>query len=308
MKRQYHIYIVLFLVALGSVSCVSKKKYAELENLKNSIQSMLDTNEESLSETEQETTDLQTQLKECAEEQVALSAQNTVLGQDLDAANEKLEALQTSCNDLQSRYKKLKTQSSQKIQDLIDELETLQTDLAAREKRLNELESQLNRRDSAMTALRTSLTDALMGFNSDEMKVESKNGKVYLTLTNELLFASGSTKIDTKGQEALREVGKVLAEKPDLTIMVEGHTDNMAVSNLGDIKDNWDLSVMRSTEVVRLLVESGVEPKQVIPSGRGEFTPLAEGKTPEARAQNRRTEIILTPKWDVLYDLIEGSE
>ena len=307
MKRQAHIYLLFFLVALGSVSCVSKKKYAELENLKNNIQTLLDDNEEELTDSERNAADLHDKLKKSQSEFKQLAAVNDQQQKDLESMNTRMEEMQTSCDDLNERYKKLKTQSSQKIQDLIDDLETLQTDLAQREKRLNELEAELNRRDSALNSLRNSLNEALVGFSPEEMTVETKDGKVYVTLTNKLLFKSGSTKVDAKGQEALKEVGKVLAEKQDITIMVEGHTDNVPVSNLGDIKDNWDLSVMRSTEVVRLLVESGIEPVRILPAGRGEFFPKAEGDEPEARAQNRRTEIILTPQYDVLYDLLQAE-
>jgi len=123
-------------------------------------------------------------------------------------------------------------------------------------------------------------------------------------LENRLLFASGSTKIDSEGEKALSELAKVLASQPDVAIMVEGHTDNVPVSNLGNIKDNWDLSVMRSTAVVRLLTSNGVDPVKVIPSGRSEFIPLDGGDSVESRAKNRRTEIILTPNLDPLFELI----
>lgn len=308
MKNKLFTFILITLVGLGSFSCVSKKKYTELENLKNQIQAMLDDNKAGLSDEEQKTRDLEVQLKDCGEEKSQLATEKAMKIQQVEQLTAQLDEVQVSFNDLNSRYKQLKSQSSQKIQDLIDDLEQLQTDLTQREKRLKELQTELDRRDSTLKALQGSLQEALLGFNQDGMTVEMKNGKVYVTLTNKLLFASGSTKIDEKGKQALREVAKVLTEQPNITIMVEGHTDNVPVSNLGDIKDNWDLSVMRSTAVVRLLVESGIEQTRIIPSGRGQWTPKVEGDSPEARAQNRRTELILSPKWDLLYELVKPKE
>jgi chemotaxis protein MotB len=207
------------------------------------------------------------------------------------------------------------------MKDLVAQLEAMQGDLAARETRIKEVEGMLaarearlaeveaalRARDEVMLALQKRLEDALLGFKKDGLTVEVINGKVYVSLSNKLLFASGSTQIDKNGQRALAELAAVLKDQADLTILVEGHTDDVKVTNLGQIKDNWDLSVMRSTEVVRLLVQNGVQPDRVIPGGRGEFLPKTPGSTPEARANNRRTEIVLSPKLDELYQLINKN-
>ena len=256
-------FLVLLCLMMGS--CVSKKKYAELENLKNNIQALLDENTENLEIQEEANGELEGQMWKAQAKTDSLKQADAEKAAKLADQQVKMEEMASSCKDLEGRYKQLKSQSSGKIQDLIDELEQLQNDLAQREQRLGQLQGELARRDSAMSALRNSINEALLGFPGDEISVERKNGKVYVTLANKLLFASGSTTIDEKGKGALQELGKALAQQTDITVWVEGHTDDVPVSNLGDIKDNWDLSVMRSTEVVRILVEF---PKRI-------FTPCA---------------------------------
>jgi chemotaxis protein MotB len=170
---------------------------------------------------------------------------------------------------------------------------------------LKEVEDAMARRDDAVRALRDKLQKALLGFNKSGLTVNVKDGKVYVSLTDKLLFASGSIEIDTKGKDALTELAKVLQTQPDINILVEGHTDNMKVTNLGQIKDNWDLSVLRSSAVVRFLTEEQkLDEKRVTASGRGEVVPVDKMNTSEARSKNRRIEIILTPKLDELYNLL----
>jgi chemotaxis protein MotB len=222
--------------------------------------------------------------------------------QNLD---ERLKLLTDQTNTLSENYKQLRANSTDEIKKLIKELETAQANLAARERRLQEVEDAMARRDAAVKALRDKLQNALLGFNKSGLSVNVKDGKVYVSLTDKLLFSSGSIEIDERGKEALTELAKVLQTQADINILVEGHTDNMKVTNLGQIKDNWDLSVLRSTAVVRFLTENQkLDPNRVTASGRGEIMPVEKLNTADARSRNRRIEIILTPKLDVLYNLL----
>ncbi len=299
--------ILVMALALGLSGCVSKKKYDELSTLKNSTQDLLKAAKRDMKQLEGEKAELEKELADCEEARKALATDTTQLISRQDELRDELGSLQASCDQLKDNYTKLKDRSSEKLQEMLDQLEGLQGDLREREMRLSEVERKLNERDSVVNALRKNISDALLGFRDKGLTVDVRNGKVYVSLSNKLLFASGSTKIDQNGQAALRELAGALKEQEDISIMVEGHTDDVPVANLGDIKDNWDLSVMRSTEVVRILVESGLSPTRVIPSGRSEYIPKVEEKTTEARAANRRTEIIISPKLDELFDLI-GSQ
>lgn len=297
--------LTTLLAAFVLTSCVSKKKYADMETLKNNAQRMMKDKNNELNTLKAQNDSLQYKLNECNDKVDALERQEGNLMSDIENKKSQVEKLKKDISTLRDNHDRLKDQSSSKMRDMIAQLENLQADLKEREARLSEVEGKLNQRDSVMNSLRERLTDALLGFEKDGLTVDIRNGKVYVSLSNKLLFASGSTKIDQKGQEALGELARVLSDQNDLEVMVEGHTDDVPVSSLGTIKDNWDLSVMRSTEVVRLLVSSGLQPTRVIPSGRGEFIPKVNEKTPEARASNRRTEIVISPKLDVLYDLLD---
>lgn len=182
----------------------------------------------------------------------------------------------------------------------------LAADLAEREERLREVEEILKKREEASNALKNKLQKALLGFEESGLTVDMKDGKVYVSLTDKLLFPSGSIVIDEKGKQALIELAKVLNTQPEINIAVEGHTDNQKVRSLGHIKDNWDLSVLRSTSVVRFLTqEREINPSRLIATGKGEFTPIDTADNPEARSMNRRIEIVLSPKLDELYQLIK---
>ncbi len=308
MKKKFPKTIVLIIaIALVATGCVSKKKYNEMEALKSRVQDMLDKRGDELTKLKADVATLTARATDCEEARLRLASDTTRLA----AANRKMRSeygdMKLSCDQVNANYQKLKAQSTEKMRDMVDQLETLQRDLNQRERRLAEVEGRLHQRDSIMNLLQKRVTDALLGFKDDGLTVEIKDGKVFVSLSNKLLFAPGSTKIDANGQKALIGLANVLKEQKDLTIMVEGHTDDQMVSNLGAIKDNWDLSVMRSTEVVRLLVSNGVEPTRIIPAGHGEFIPKVVGSTPEARAANRRTEIVISPKLDELYQLINDQ-
>ena len=176
-----------------------------------------------------------------------------------------------------------------------------------REKALKEMRDIVSRQDSITARLNATLRNALLGFNSDELSVEVKNGKVYISMSDKLMFKSGSAELETKGTEALKLLADVLVKNPDIDVLVEGHTDNVPIKT-AIYKDNWDLSVARAASVVRTLTNNyKVAPKQVTPAGRGEFFPKGDNTTPEGRAKNRRTEIILSPKLDEIMNLLNGK-
>lgn len=236
--------------------------------------------------------------------------ESQVSNQDLDKTIKKLKRdtadlygrlneLQGKYNEVDGSYSKLKSNSSTQISKLSE-------DLKKREQRLKEVEDVLKKRDEASNKLKEKLQDALLGFTKNGLTVEMKNGKVYVSLTDKLLFPSGSIVIDEKGKQALSQLAKVLLSQPEIIIAVEGHTDSQKINNLGQIKDNWDLSVLRSTSVVRFLTETEKVPGiRLTATGKGEFQPLEANTTPEGRSKNRRIEIVLSPKLDELYNLIK---
>ena len=188
------------------------------------------------------------------------------------------------------------------------DLDAISAQLKLREARVNELESILKKKDQATADLKKKLQDALFNFENKGLTITQKNGKVYVSMDESLLFASGKTAVEPKGVEALKNVAKVLEQNPDINILVEGHTDDVPMKGAGEIKDNWDLSVMRATSVTKILLQnSTTDAKRVTSAGRGEFFPIDASKTPEARKKNRRTEIILTPKLDELLKVLESN-
>jgi len=223
----------------------------------------------------------------------------TRLKTDTATLHSQLAELRSQYNDMDANYTKLRSNSSTAINKLSD-------DLKKREQRLNEVEEILRKRDEATNQLKAKLQEALLGFTKNGLTVEIKNGKVYVSLTDKLLFPSGSIIIDEKGKQALTELANVLKQQPEINIAVEGHTDSQKINNLGQIKDNWDLSVLRSTSVVRFLTEEQkVESVRMTATGKGEFQPLGPNTSAESRSKNRRIEIVLSPKLDELYDLIK---
>jgi chemotaxis protein MotB len=188
------------------------------------------------------------------------------------------------------------------------ENEKLSADLKKREIRVKELETILAKKDSAVNSLKNAVSKALLSFKESDLTINVKNGKVYVSLAEQLLFKSGSISVDPKGQNALKQLATVLKSQKDINVMVEGHTDDVPVSKSSEyMNDNWDLSVMRATAITRILTNNGVDPKKITAAGKGENYPLETAKTAEARQKNRRTEIILTPKLDELFRILEGS-
>lgn len=311
MKKNGIIYCLLLLILMPSC-VVSKKKYDQLEAQRKHTLGLLDESRRENAQLKQELASFKTTVDSMQDVLGALNLENSNQADEikrLKSQVSKLREQNTQLSDefsrLDQNYQQLKNQSTKEIRELISKLELMESDLALRERRLKEIESQMHEQDSIMQAIRKSIEDALFGFKDAGLSVEVRNGKVYVSLSNKLMFSSGSTQLDSRGKGALKELAKVLNQQTELSILVEGHTDNVPVTNLGALKDNWDLSVMRSTEVVRYLTEKEkVDAKRITASGKGEYMPVADNSTVEEKAKNRRTEIILTPKLSELYQLL----
>lgn len=186
-----------------------------------------------------------------------------------------------------------------------NEITTVQKELEARSKRVMELETIINQKDSMLSSLRKRISKALIGLEGEGLTIEQKNGKVYISLEEKLLFASGKYKINASGISALKKLAYALSLQKDIDILVEGHTDSIPYTK-GTLKDNWDLSVMRSTSVVKALLSgSTLHPNRLTAAGRGEFIPEQSNKTKEGRSKNRRIEIILSPNLDDLFNILQ---
>ncbi len=233
------------------------------------------------------------------------------LREGADAETQKaLKMLQETRDQLQKKEDELKLLEAQlnkeraNLEALKAQLEAKEKEIDAKNAKVQELQAILNKQDSAMNALRDLVTAALLGFEGDGLTVSMKDGKVYVSLDEKLLFKSGRWDVDPKGQQALTELAKVLEKNKDINIMIEGHTDNVPYKGSGGVEDNWDLSVKRATAIVKIILSnSSIDPTRLTAAGRGQYLPVDNGTTTEARAKNRRTEIILTPRLDILYEM-----
>jgi chemotaxis protein MotB len=273
MKIKYYLLAAILIATLHSCVVLSPKKYKALVNDRDSLQNR--------------TVNLEAEV-------ASLQADTARLRHELADLHRSYNTLNDSYNTLNSNY----NNSSSKVTQL-------SSDLQNREERLKQVEDILHKQDAATNALRDKLQQALLGFQQSGLTVDVRNGKVYVSLTDKLLFPSGSITIDAKGKQALQQLAAVLNKEPDINIAVEGHTDDKKVINLGQIKDNWDLSVLRATSVTRYLTETeNVDPHRLTATGKSQFQPIDPANTDDARAKNRRIEIVLSPKLDELYNLI----
>ena len=223
-----------------------------------------------------------------------------------------ISKLQTEKSELTTQYNDLMNEKLSQAEQMNTALRLKSETLAEKERLLSEreivledLQSKIARQDSITKRLNDIIRGALLGFKSDELSVEVKNGKVYVSMSDKLLFKSASAAIETKGLEAIKVLADVLNKNNDIDILIEGHTDNLPIRT-AQYRDNWDLSVARATSIVRILVdEYKIDAKRLTASGKGEFSPRANNSTPEGRAANRRTEIILSPKLDIIMNLLK---
>ena len=312
---------LLSLTLLFASSCVSKKIYNELEgkyaDLKKEHNQLTDENQQLT----QAKTQLENDLKTNQDELARIKSERDQLQNELASVKLKLKTLQDSyaaleknSNDaLESNMKKnreLLAQLNAKENALAAEqarLNKMQADLKDRSQRVNDLESMIAAKEASMQQLKETLSNALNSFEGKGLSVYQKNGKVYVSMENKLLFQTGSWSVGTEGKKAIVEVGKVLAQNPEISVLIEGHTDNDKIlgSIGGGIESNWDLSTKRATAIVNILAENkGVNKENLTAAGRGEFAPIASNETAEGKAKNRRIEIILTPKLDEISKML----
>lgn len=333
MKNFEFLYII---VVFSLVSCVPPSQFKETQNLSQNCREerdmLVSRNEKLIVENTELKSNLRLQEKKC--EDIVKNSDRSQA--EISQLRKQLEQMNQQYNDLKKSQDELLSGSASETRKLLSQLQATQTDLQKREDqlnqlsrnvdekkkdlddlkaemdrknaRLNELERILSRKDSAVNALRQKVSAALLGFANQGLTITQKNGKVYISLEEKLLFKSGSTVVDAKGVSALKNLARVLEQNTDINIMIEGHTDDVPVIKGSTFKDNWDLSVQRATSIVRILLDgTTINPKRLVASGRGEFMPVDAEKSADARQKNRRTEIILTPKLDELFSILETN-
>tara|TARA_B100000214_G_scaffold278526_1_gene208228 strand:+ start:125 stop:1123 length:999 start_codon:yes stop_codon:yes gene_type:complete len=326
------LYLLLCLISFSS--CVTPKVYNALFDENEAIKLALQNQEKEsirmqsqIEELEGEITSLRTKIQN-------LKNDSILNGGSLTALQNKYESLEQSYDLLTSKNSRQMAEKAKETKKLLENLEQAQSELFSKEDeliklsyslqtkeeelklaqekldarsiRVAELESIINKKDSIVTALKRSISKALIGLEGEGLTIVQKNGKVYISLEEDLLFASGKYEVNNTGFSALSKLSSVLASQQDLEILVEGHTDSIPLSGKGLIKDNWDLSVMRATNVVKVLTENKeLNPLQLTAAGRAEFVPIASNSTISGRSANRRIEMILSPNLDDLFKLLE---
>lgn len=310
----FNAFAILLLISLSSC-VVTKKKYDDV--LAQKVRTEAD-----LADRTAQLDSANASLKDLDEKIRRMKEDTTNLGMDVRSNTKKLAELEKEHSQLNTYYKNLVSNSGKLNRDFTQQQEqllgmqqnlertrrqndSLSTSLNEREKKVAELEQVMANKDKAVADLKTRISGALLNFKENDITVKVKNGKVYVSLAEQLLFGSGSIEVDQKGVSALQQLAKAIRDQKGINIMVEGHTDNVPISRKSQyMNDNWDLSVMRATSITRILTASGVSPKQVTASGRGEFLPLATNDSPQRKQLNRRTEIIITPNLDELFRIL----
>ncbi|MAN26870.1 OmpA family protein [Mesonia sp.] len=313
------VFIIPALAFAFTTACVPAKKFKELEDR--------------FAELEKKNENLRNDLSDCEDFNTSQTAELGTLEKELQQEKEEKNQLQKEYdqltgahNNLQDSYNALEKNSSSALaensrqnRELLAQLEEkekalakeqarldkLQKDLEARSNRIDELEGMIAAKDAKMQALKNSISKALTDFEGKGLTVEQRNGKVYVSMENKLLFSSGSWAVGSQGRPAVKQLGTVLAQNPDINVLIEGHTDNDPYGGNGPLQDNWDLSTKRATAIVHILQEnSSIDPNRLTAAGRGEFVPVASNETTEGKAKNRRIEVILTPKLDEISELL----
>ena len=312
------IVLATILLTIFSSCIVSKKKFDDVLAQKVRMEADLADRNAQIDKANADLKDLNEQLSKLKED-------TTNIGIDLRNSSKRLAELEKEHGQLNSSYKSLASNSGKLNSDMARQQEqllsiqrnlektrrqndSLSTSLAEREKKVQELEQVLSNKDRVVQELKNKITNALLNFKENDLTVKVKNGKVYVSLAEQLLFGSGSIEVDQKGVTALQQLAKAVKDQKGINIMVEGHTDNVPVSKKSAyMQDNWDLSVMRATSITKILTRAGVPAQQITASGRGEFSPLAANDSPQNKQKNRRTEIIITPDLDELFKILETN-
>ena len=314
--------IALACVVLSlTTSCVSKKIYQDLENkyadLKKEHNALTDENgilKTDKNQLELDKNKLQTEFDKVKAERDKLAADYAATKKSLDNLKASYTALEKDSNEaLESNIKKnreLLAQLEAKEKALAaeqDRLNKLKKDLESSSSRLAELEKMIADKEAAMKKLKETLSKSLKAFEGKGLTVTERDGKVYVSMENKLLFESGSWTVGSEGKKAVDLVGKVLGDNPDISVLIEGHTDNDKITGTigGGVENNWDLSTKRATAIVNILTANAkVNKENLTAAGRGEYAPLMSNETAEGKAKNRRIEIILTPKLDEISKML----
>ncbi|SFS40564.1 OmpA family protein [Lutibacter maritimus] len=308
----------LVVITLSVTSCVSKKVYQELEskfnNLRSSNLELLKEKDELLASKKA----LEANLESLKNDYAALKNKKLILENEFSSLQTKHKNLEESYDALSTQSSKKLAEQAQKNQELLAELEAkelklaaensrlekLQKELKQRSEQIDELESLINAKEAQMQQLKNAISNALHNFEGKGLTVVHKNGKIYVSMENKLLFNSGSWAVGVEGKKAVEQLANVLAENKDINVLIEGHTDDVPYTG-STIIDNWDLSVKRATAIVRILENKGVDPTQITAAGRSKFVPVDTNKTAEGKAKNRRIEIILAPNLDQISKLLK---
>lgn len=315
MIRTRRFAVPLFAVAVLA-ACVPARKYEELNERYKAMQANESAALAKAQQAEASLKDQQTTLEDLRRRKEMLERDTLTLGTSLRSMTMQYDKINQLNNELLSKYNALVSGGNSenrklltdleanrlKLQNKEDSLAVLAGSLKDREAKLATLQAELDKKDEAMRSLKDRVSQALTGFEGKGLTVTQKNGQIYVSLENQLLFPSGSTVVDKKGREALASLAKAIENDKDINIMVEGHTDTDKVLGGGAYKDNWDLSVLRATSVVRILMESAkIAPLRIMAAGKGEYQPA----DPNDKAKNRRIEVILAPDLRQLYDLVK---
>lgn len=310
---------ILFIIAITLNSCVSKKVYQELEtkfnNLRSSNAALVEEKDNLLAVKKA----LETDLEKLNNDYSTLNTKKEILADELVSLQNKYKNLDESYNALSAQSSKKLAEQSQKNQELLaqleekerklalesDRLEKLQNELAQRSNQINELQGLINAKEAQMQQLKNAISSALLNFEGKGLTVVQKNGKIYVSMENKLLFDSGSWAVGSEGKNAVEQLANVLSKNPDINVLIEGHTDNVPYTG-STVIDNWDLSVKRATAIVRILQSKGVNPTQITAAGRSEYVMVGSNATSEGKAKNRRIEIILAPNLDEISKLLNN--
>ena len=317
MKLNLHKIVFGLLLTGLLTSCVSSKIY---DDLKNKYDLLTLENESLMSQLDASggNEDIYT-VANLRKEIEKLTSEKSRLAMELAASESNYDRLKSSYDALEANSSSALSENLERNRNLLIQLEErenalalesarlekLKKDLAARSRRVEELEGIIASKDAKMNALKNAISAALTNFEGNGLTVEQRDGKVYVSMENKLLFESGSWAVNTRGREAVVALGKVLAQNKEIAVLIEGHTDDVPYGGSGNISDNWDLSTKRATAIVSILTENpGIPKDNLTAAGRGEFAPLAPNTTSEGKAKNRRIEVILTPKLDEISKLL----
>ena len=308
--------ILLTLTAVSLVSCVSSKMFNEIEG--NYARLKVDH-----AVLEKENSELLIRYDSLRYHYGELMTQFEQIEMELDRSKKSYETLEDSYKALEQNSNAALQESIEQNRGLLDEiqlkeselsdersdLDSLQNELASKIARVNELERVIANKEALLSKLKSSLSKALLSFDGKGLTVEQRNGKVYVSMENKLLFKSGSWAVGSEGKQAIKQLAMVLEQNKDISVLIEGHTDDDPYIGDSKLSGNWDLSVKRATAIVRLLLQNkGVMPENITAAGKGEYSPVVPNSSADNRSKNRRIEVILAPKLDEIGKLLQGLD